>query len=151
MFCRLQLRRMLVIFCSFLFQACVTTTAVWQSKKYEPEKSGIIFYDSKPNIFDSEALQKRRSDAMWKMKSFCEPQDFKIVSEKTKEEVTGYQTTYQSHKDNPNPSYHKEVRASNDFYTESVTAGSASRLFSQATKTEHALTRERLYIRFVCK
>ena len=142
---------LLIILAAFLFQGCVTTTAVWQSKTYKPKKGGVVFYNSRISIFDSQAVQKRRQDALFKMRLFCEPQQYKIVSEENKEEVTGYQTSYQSREDNPNPSYREEVRASDGFYTKSAQSVSDSSLHSQATRTEQAITRERLYIHFICE
>ena len=112
---------LLIILAAFLFQGCVTTTAVWQSKTYKPKKGGVVFYNSRISIFDSQAVQKRRQDALFKMRLFCEPQQYKIVSEENKEEVTGYQTSYQSREDNPNPSYRSDPS-----------------LYSQATRTERS-------------
>ena len=127
------------------------TTAVWKDRTYKPKKGGVIFYNSKGSILDSEAVQKRRFDAKLKMKNFCQPKKAQIVSESQKEEVVGYQTYYNSLADNPNPSYHEEVRATKNVFVKSAESTVKGILMSQTTKTEQAITRNRIYVHFVCE
>ena len=85
------------------------------------------------------------------MKNFCQPKKAQIVSESQKEEVVGYQTYYNSLADNPNPSYHEEVRATKNVFVKSAESTVKGILMSQTTKTEQAITRNRIYVHFVCE
>ena len=139
----------------FLLQGCVSTSAIWKDKSYKPEKKGTIFYSSQPNLFDGEAVQKRRMDAKMKMADFCSPEKPTIVSEKNREEVTGHSTHYSSNRDNPNPSYHSrsETYADRGSYASSSSSSQTSKpfLYSSGSQTTSAITRKRVYIDFVCK
>ena len=144
-------RILLIVFGAFVLQSCVSTTARWQSRKHKPKKEGVVFYNPTVSLFDSTAVQKRRADARQKMRNFCRPQKPQIVSETNKEEITGYQTDYHSTEDNPQPSYREEVRAGKNFYVKSSKSVFNPFLSSQASKTEQAIIRNRLYIHFVCE
>ena len=139
----------------FFLQGCVSTSAVWKDKKYKPVKKGTIFYSAQPNLFDGEAVQKRRMDAKMKMADFCSPEKPTIVSEKNKEEVTGHYTSYSSSRDNPNPSYYSKSKtyADRGSYVSSSSTSQATKslLHSSGSQTTSAITRKRVYIDFVCQ
>ncbi|MCY4512403.1 MAG: hypothetical protein OXB86_01795 [Bdellovibrionales bacterium] len=151
-----------ILLCSLMFfsltflQGCVSTSAQWKDKSYKPVKKGTLFYNPINNLFDSEAVQKRRTDAKMKMADFCSPQTPQIISEKNKEEVTGYRTDYSARKDNPYYSKSKAVkttRASGKGLFSYSASSSASNpvLHSNESQTSTAITRKRVYIDFVCK
>ena len=146
---------MAVLFGLFLLQGCVSTTAHWKDKQYRPVKKGILFYDPRIHLFDSEAVQKRRRDAEMKMSDFCRPQTPQIVSEKFKEEVTGYRTEYSSTRDNPHPSRHslKTLRAKEGALVSQSASSLTAKPFlhSRGSQTSTAIIRDRLYIDFICK
>ena len=141
---------------SFLMlQGCVSTTAVWKDKSYQPVKKGTLFYNPVPNLLDKEAVQKRRADAKMKMEEFCSPQAPVIVAERNAEEVTGHRTSYSSSRDNPNPTY----KSRSSTYSRGgsfVSERSASEtgkpvLYSSGSATSTAIVRKRVYIDFTCK
>ena len=146
-----MIKQILLLIFLFVLQSCVSTTAHWQSRKHRPKKEGIVFYNPTASLFDSTAVQKRRADALQKMRNFCQGQKPQIVSEKNKEEITGYQTNYHSVEDNPQASYREEVHAGKNFYVKSAGTIFDPFLSSQASKTEQAIIRNRLYIHFVCE
>lgn len=146
----------LIFFSLILFQGCASTSAQWKDKTYKPVKKGTVFYNPINSLFDSEAVQKRRTDAKMKMADFCSPQAPQITSEKTREEVTGYRTDYSSRQDNPYYSKNKSVkttRASGKglFSYSSSSSTSNPVLYSNESQTSSAITRKRVYIDFVCK
>ena len=151
MFFKYFLKILILSFFIFIFQSCVSTQAHWQKKVYKPSKQGIVFYNSNPSLFDSSALQKRRQDAKMKMISFCSPKKSVIVSERKAEEIIGRQTYFNSHQDNPNPSYYKNVEENEKFYKKSVAIASQAILSSSGSQTEQDLVRERIYIKFACE
>ena len=80
------------------------------------------------------------------MKNFCQPKKAQIVSESQKEKIVGYQTNYNSLADNPNPSYREEDRATKNVFMKFAESTVKGRLMSQTTKTEPAITRNRIYV-----
>ncbi|MDE0091821.1 MAG: hypothetical protein OXN83_00880 [Oligoflexia bacterium] len=151
MFSKWILRLTSFLFFCLFFQSCVSTQAHWQKKVYQPQKRGVIYYDPRPNLYDSSAVQQRRQSAKMKMRSFCEPEKAKIVSEEKEEEVIGRQTYFSSQEDNPSPTYRETVKANNKFYEKSAQMFSSSFLSSSGTQTEQDLVRERIYIIFTCE
>ena len=139
---------------SFILQGCVST-AQWQDKTYKPTKKGTLFYDPTPDLFDSEIVQKRRADAKMKMTDFCSPQAPQIISEKSREEVTGYRTDYSAEEDNPGSSRYYESTTQAErghLYSHKTSSETVNpRLYSEGSKVSYAVTRNRVYIDFICK
>ena len=140
----------------FILQGCVTPSAQWKNKSYKPVKKGTLFYNSQSNLFDPEAVQKRQADAKMKMEDFCRPQTPQIVSEKRREEVTGYRTNKSAKKDNPYYSQSTKTYTTRSNRKGLLSYGSSSRtsnpvLYSSESQTSAPLTRERVYIDFICK
>ena len=152
---------MKLLFCFFVFpgllilQGCASTSAQWKDKSYKPVKKGTLFYNPINNLFDSEAVQKRRADAKMKMADFCNPQVPQIISEKSREEVTGYRTDYSAVKDNPRSSHYSQsvTRArGGNLYSHSSSASTANPLLhSRGSEVSAPITRKRIYIDFICK
>ena len=144
-----------IIFLALFFLTHCVTTAVWMEKNYQPEKKGRLYYDPTPNLFDSNIVQKRRYDAEIKMKTFCNPLSPSIVKEESKEEVTGHATEYSSSAVNPAPAQ----KSHSVYYKDKQTTAAESRhssqgpawLSSQSSSVTSAITRNRVYIDFVCK
>ena len=146
----------LILFSLIFLQGCVSTSAQWKDKSYKPVKKGTLFYNPINNLFDLEAVQKRRTDAKMKMADFCSPQTPQIVSEKNKEEITGYRTDYSSKQDNPYYSSSKEVKSTRadrkGLYSYSTSSSTSNPvLYSDKSQTSTTITRKRVYIDFVCK
>ena len=100
-----------LIACSVLFlSSCISTQAHWGKKTYQPQKGGVVYYDSKPHLLDPTVVEKRQQDAKMKMLSYCEPAKPKVVSEKVEEKVVG-----QSH--NQTLAYSKNVTQKDLFIT----------------------------------
>ena len=140
----------------FILSGCVSTSSYWQDKVHTPVKKGTLYYSPLPNLFDPEAVEKRRMDAEMKMNSFCRPQTPQIVSEKNKEEVTGYQTHSSSRRDNPLPQYQSKSYTSQSSGRSHYSKHSSSlvtnpSLHASETTTSTPITRKRVYIDFVCK
>ncbi|MCZ0932185.1 MAG: hypothetical protein OXJ52_03420 [Oligoflexia bacterium] len=151
MFSNLFIKMAGLLFIVFIFQSCVSTQAHWQKKLYQPQKQGVVYYDPRPNLFDSSAVQQRKQNAKIKMHSFCDPKKVKIISEQKAEEVIGRQTHFSSHEDNPNPTYRESVTANDRFYEKSAQMISQSILSSSGSQTEQDIVRERIYITFTCE
>ena len=134
-----------------VFQSCVSTKAYWKKKEYQPKKFAVIYYNPKPNLFDKTAVQQRVQDAKMKMRSFCDPQKVKIISERNAEEVIGRETYFNSYEDNPNPSYQENVKSDKNFYKKSVQMLSKPTLSSSGSQVEQDIVRERVYIKFTCE
>ena len=139
-----------------ILQGCVTPQAHWKDKSYKPVKKGTLFYNSQNNLFDPEAVQKRQADAKTKMEDFCRPKTPQIVSEKRREEVTGYRTDSSARKDNPYYSQSAKTYTTRANRKGLVSYGSSFRtsnpvLYSSESQTSAPITRQRVYIDFICK
>ena len=140
-----------LLFFALIFQSCVSTQAHWQKKEYQPKKRGVVYYNPRPSLFDSSAVQQRKQDAQMKMRAFCDSKTVKIISERKAEEVIGRQTYFSSQEDNPSPIYRESVTANKNFYNKSAQMVSQSILSSSGSQTEQDLIRERIYITFACE
>ena len=156
MFKQIQ-KKLLLLLCALVFlSSCVSmfpSTAVWKEKTYQPQKSGVIFYDNPPFIVfggGAEILKNRRTDAESKMKTFCAPKEVQIISEHNREEITGYQTLYNSTEDQPMSLYSQSRKTGNNsHFNKNVFIQSTK--FQNSQKTEQPIARQRVYIRFVCE
>ena len=131
---------------------CVSKSAYWSNKIYTPVKKGLLYYSVIPNF----AVEKRRMDAQMKMNYFCHPQTPNIVSERSKEEVAGHQVQSYSRKDNPLPYYQSQSTVSQSKGRSHYSKHSSKMianpsLYAHKTTTSTPITRQRVYIEFICK
>ncbi len=127
----------------FLLAGCVTT-ASWQEKNYEPKRSGVVSYLLDRNIFDPEIVQKRRMDAKQKMRHFCKPKKYQVVSEKTKEEKVGYTEDTRNYGTTNNNSFSKNIK-------EGLAVAAFGKQSSFQNTTGQIVERRRLFVHFICQ
>ena len=118
-----HLKHAISLFFLLSLLSCVTPQAVFQSKTYKPHKKGIISYSLDFNLFQPDAVQKRKIDARIKMEEFCGPEEPVIISERKSQKTSGYytNTSYRDHSDHHSIGYN---RAHRDHFSSS--SGSAS-------------------------
>ena len=122
-----QLKYAISLFFLLPLLSCVTPQAVFQSKTYKPHKKGLISYSLDFNLFQPDAVQKRKMDARMKMEEFCGSEDPVIVSERKAQKTSGYytNTSYHDHSDRHSIGYNRFHRDS--FSSSSGSASTVSR------------------------
>ena len=148
---RLNQLLFLITFCVLFLSSCISTQSHWEKKNYKPQKGGVVYYNPKPNIFDSTAVDKRQQDAKMKMISFCDPSKPEVVSEKLEEKVVGQSTNYSSNQKNPTSSYYSRETSKKDGTTQKERGYRSSPYsYSSGSSTSTNIIQNRVYITFQC-
>jgi len=136
----------------FFLSSCISTQAYWEKKDYQPVKSGIVFYDQTPSLFDKTAVDQRLQDAKNKMMQFCNPEKPSIVSEQLAEKVIGQYTDYSSSHHNPSSGWYSRKSSEKDGSTRKESYFYSSPVsFSSGQATSINITQNRVYITFQCQ
>jgi len=140
------------IFLLFFLSSCISTRAYWERKDYQPQKGGVLYYNSQPALFDKTAVDQRKQDAQMKMISFCDPEKPNLLSERKAEEVIGQSTSYSSSHNNPSTNYYSRETYKRDGSAQKEKAFVSSPFsYSSGSSRSTNIVRKRVYITFECR